>query len=75
MAAVVDQASGRLIDRTLDATGKIVADKALGSVPDLPVVKETAGAAGNVVRQVRDQAGNLIEFTLNTATKAIPVSG
>lgn len=68
---VVDQATGRLLDRTLDAAGKVVAEKALGSVLDLVPVKETAGAAGAVVRQVRDQAGNLIEFTLNTATKAI----
>ena len=68
---VVDQATGRLLDRTLDAAGKVVAERALGSVLDLAVVKETAGTAGNVVRQVRDQAGNLIEFTLNTATRAI----
>lgn len=68
---VVDQASGRLLDRTLDAAGKVVAEKALGSILDLAPVRETAGAAGTVVRQVRDQAGNLIEFTLNTATKAI----
>jgi hypothetical protein len=68
---LVDQATGKLVDRTHDAAGKAIAEKALGSVLDLGVVKETAGSAGNVVRQVRDQAGNLIEFTLNTATKAI----
>lgn len=68
---LVDQASGRLIDRTLDAAGKAIAEKTIGSVLDLPAVKETAGSAGSVVRQVRDQAGHLIEFTLNTATKAI----
>lgn len=68
---LVDQATGKLVDRTLDAAGKAIADKALGSVLDLGVVKETAGTAGTVVRQVRDGAGNLIEFTLNTATKAI----
>jgi hypothetical protein len=69
---VVDQASGKLLDRTLNTAGKVLAEKALGSVLDLSAVKETAGSAANtVVRQVRDQAGNLIEFTLNTATKAI----
>lgn len=68
---VVDQATGKLLDRTVDAAGKAIAEKAIGSVLDLPAVKETAGAAGTVVRQVRDQAGNLIEFTLNTASKAI----
>jgi len=69
---VVDQATGQLIDRTLDAAGKTIAQKAIGSVLDLATIKETAGsAAGTVVRQVKDQAGNLIEFTLNTANKAI----
>jgi hypothetical protein len=68
---LVDQTTGRLIDRTLDAAGKVLGDRALGTVLDLAVVKETAGTAGNVVRQVRDHAGNLIEFTLNTATKTV----
>jgi hypothetical protein len=69
---VVDQATGQLLDRTLDTAGKVIAEKALGSVLNLPTVKEIAGTAANtVVRQVRDQAGNLIEFTLNNATKAI----
>jgi len=69
---VVDQATGQLVDRTLDAAGKVIAEKALGSVLNLATVKETAGTVANtVVRQVRDQAGNLIEFTLNNATKAI----
>jgi hypothetical protein len=69
---VVDQASGKLLDRTLDGAGKVLAEKALGSVLDLSAVKETAGSVANtVVRQVRDQAGNLIEFTLNKANNAI----
>jgi hypothetical protein len=69
---VVDQATGQLVDRTLDAAGKVIAQKALGSVLNLATVKETAGTAANtVVRQVRDQAGNLIEFTLNKASNAI----
>jgi hypothetical protein len=69
---VVDQATGKLLDRTIDAAGKTISEKALGSVLDLATVKETAGAVANtVVRQVRDQAGNLIEFTLNKATNAI----
>jgi hypothetical protein len=69
---VVDQATGKLLDRTIDAAGKTISEKALGSVLDLATVKETAGSVANtVVRQVRDQAGNLIEFTLNKATNAI----
>jgi hypothetical protein len=68
---VVDQATGKLIDRTVNAAGKAIAEKAVGSVLDLAAVKETAGNAGQVVRQVRDKAGNLIEFTLDKANNAI----
>jgi hypothetical protein len=69
---VVDQATGQLLDRTLDTAGKLVGERVIGSVLNLATVKETAGPIANtVVRQVRDQAGNLIEFTLNNATKAI----
>jgi hypothetical protein len=68
---LVDQATGRLIERTLSSAGKAVAERAVGSVLDLPTVSETAGAAGSVVRRVRDQAGRIIEFTLNRATNAV----
>jgi hypothetical protein len=68
---LVDQATGRIIERTLSSAGKAVAEKALGSVLDLPTISETAGAAGSVVRRVRDQAGKVIEFTLNRATNAV----
>jgi hypothetical protein len=68
---LVDQATGKIYERTLSAAGKAVAEKALGSVLDLPAVSETAGAAGTVVRRVRDQAGKIIEFTLNKATNAV----
>ena len=68
---LVDQATGKILERTLSSAGKAVAEKALGSVLDLPTVSETAGAAGSVVRRVRDQAGKIIEFTLNTANHAV----
>jgi hypothetical protein len=69
---VVDQATGQLLDRTLDTAGKVIGERVLGNVLNLATVKETAGPIANtVVRQVRDQAGNLIEFTLNRATNAI----
>ena len=69
---VVDQATGQLLDRTLDTAGKLVGERVIGNVLNLAAVKETAGPIANtVVRQVRDQAGNLIEFTLNRATNAI----
>lgn len=68
---VVDQATGNLVDKTMSAAGKLVAQKTVGSILNLPVVKETAGAAGSVVRQVKDTAGNLIEYTLDSATKKL----
>jgi hypothetical protein len=68
---LVDQATGKIFERTLSAAGKAVAEKALGSVLDLPIVSETASTAGSVVRRVRDQAGKMIEFTLNKATNAV----
>ena len=68
---VVDQATGSLIDRTMSAAGKMVAQKTVGSILKLPVVSEATNAAGQVVRQVRDQSGNLIEYALDKATNKL----
>lgn len=68
---VVDQATGSLVDKTLSAAGKVIAQKTIGSILNLPTVKETTNTAGAIVRQVRDQTGNLIEFTLDKATNKL----
>lgn len=68
---LVDQATGKILERTLSSAGKTLAEKALGSVLDLPTLSETTNAAGGVVRRVRDSAGKVIEFTLDKATNAI----
>ncbi len=68
---LVENATGKIVEKTLSAAGQAVAQKVVGSVLDLPTISETAGAAGSVVRRVRDQAGKVIEFTLNRATNAI----
>jgi hypothetical protein len=68
---VVDQATGSLVDKTLSAAGKVIAQKAVGSILNLPTLKETTNTAGNVVRQVKDQAGNLIEYTLDKVTNKL----
>ena len=68
---VVDQATGALIDKTLSTAGKVIAQKTVGSILNLPIVKETTNTAGNAVRQVKDQAGNLIEYTLEKATNKL----
>lgn len=68
---LVDKATGKILERTLSRAGKAVAEKALGSVLDLPTISESAGAAGTLVRRVRDQAGKIIEFTLDKATNSV----
>lgn len=68
---VIDQATGSIIERTLSAAGQQVAQKALGNVLQLPAIRETTNAAGETVRQVRDQAGSIIEYTLEKGTRAI----
>lgn len=68
---LVDQATGSILERTLSTAGAVLADKTVGNILNLPVVKETTNTAGQVVRQVRDQAGALIEYTLDKATNKI----
>ena len=45
--------------------------KTVGCILKLPTVSETTNAAGLLVRQVKDQAGNLIEYTLDKATNKL----
>ena len=68
---IVDQATGSIVERTLGAAGQVLADKAVGSILSLPVIKETTNAANQVVRQVRDQTGSLLEYTLEKATNKL----
>jgi hypothetical protein len=59
-----------LLERT-SAAGGVVAERAVGSVLSLPTIRETTNAAGQLVRQVRDQAGAVIEYTLDKATNQL----
>ena len=68
---LVDQATGSLVDKTLSTAGQVIAQKTVGSIVNLPIVKETTNAAGGAVRQVKDQAGNLIEYTLDKASNKL----
>jgi hypothetical protein len=68
---VVDEATGAIRERTLSAAGKMLAEKAVGSILNLPTVRETTNTAGQLVRQVRDQAGSLLEYTLDKATNKL----
>lgn len=60
-----------LLERTLSAAGGVVAERTIGSVLSLPTIRETTNAAGQLVRQVRDQAGAVIEYTLDKATNQL----
>lgn len=68
---VVDDATGNILERTLSAAGAQLAERVIGSVLRLPTLSETTNSAGNLVRQVRDQGGSLLEYTLEKATNKI----
>jgi len=68
---VVDQATGSILEKTMSAAGQMIAQRTVGSLLNLPTLRETTNAAGQLVRQVRDQAGPLIEYTLDKATNKI----
>lgn len=68
---LVDEVTGTLVERTLSTAGRVVAERAVGSILNLPTLRETTNAAGQVVRQVRDQAGAVIEYTIDRATNQL----
>lgn len=68
---IVDQATGNILERTLSAAGSQVADRIVGNLLRLPTLRETTNTAGQAVRQVRDTAGSLLEYTLDRATNRI----
>lgn len=68
---IVDKATGKILERTVSSTGKAIAERAVGSLLDLPTLSETTNAAGQVVRRVRDTAGKTVEFLLDKATNAV----
>jgi hypothetical protein len=68
---VIDQATGNILDKTLSTAGKVIAQKTVGSILKLPVLSEVTNSAGQVVRQVKDQVGPVIEYTLDKATNKL----
>jgi hypothetical protein len=68
---VVNEATGDILERTLSAAGGQIAERVVGSVLRLPTLRETTNTAGQLVRQVRDQAGSLLEYTLDRATNKV----
>jgi hypothetical protein len=68
---VVNEATGEILERTVSAAGAQIAQRVVGSILRLPTIRQTTNAAGNIVRQVRDQAGSLLEYTLEKATNKL----
>ena len=68
---VVNEATGDILERTLSAAGGQLAERVVGNVLRLPTIRETTNAAGQSVRQVRDSAGSLLEYTLDRATSKV----
>jgi hypothetical protein len=67
----VNDVTGSILERTVSSAGQVIAERTVGSLLNLPTIRETTTAAGQVVRQVRDQAGALLEYTLDRATNRI----
>jgi hypothetical protein len=68
---VVNESTGDILERTLSAAGQQIGERVVGSILRLPTTNESTNAAGNIVRQVRDQAGALLEYTLEKATNKL----
>jgi hypothetical protein len=68
---IVNEATGDILERTLSAAGGQLAERVVGNVLRLPTIRETTNTAGQAVRQVRDTAGSLLEYTLDRATNRI----
>jgi hypothetical protein len=68
---LVDRTTGQLIERTISTAGRTLGERTIGSLTSLPTVSETTNAAGQLVRQVRDQAGAIVEYTLDRATNRL----
>jgi hypothetical protein len=66
----LDQQAGAVLERTLGSGGRVVSQVST-SLRTLPTVREVTNAAGQLVRQVRDQGGAIIEYTIDRVTNAL----
>ncbi len=57
--------------RARNATGNLVNERTVRRLPELPLASQPANAAGQVVKQVRDASGAVIEYTLHNAAKIV----
>jgi hypothetical protein len=64
-------ATGRILERTVDQAGAIVGENVVGNVLQLPLLGQSRGPTGNLVRTVQDLSGALIGVTLDAAGNVI----
>jgi hypothetical protein len=64
-------ATGTIVERTLNTAGGVVGTRTVGRLLDLPVLRETTNSAGQTVRRVRDESGAVIEFVLDQAGRVV----
>jgi hypothetical protein len=55
---------GTILERTVDASGRMLAERVAGSCADLPLVAETQGEGLDPVRTVQDPSGALLRFAM-----------
>jgi YD repeat-containing protein len=63
-------ASGRLLERTLDTAGSVVNERTLGNLAQMDVLNEVV-RDGRTVRTVRTAAGDLTEYTSDSAGRIL----
>jgi gas vesicle protein len=66
----LDQQAGSIMERTTSTAGQVVSQVST-SLRTLPTVREVTNATGQLVRQVRDQSGAIIEYTVDRVTNAL----
>jgi hypothetical protein len=67
----INDATGAILERTVSSAGQMISERTVGTLQSLPTLNETRNAANQLVRQVRDQTGALIEYTLDQATNRL----
>ncbi|HEV7216982.1 MAG TPA: hypothetical protein VGP33_17880 [Chloroflexota bacterium] len=64
-------ATGDIIQSTLDAKTNVLSQQVVGNLLNLPVISKTTNTAGQTVEQVKDTSGAVIEVTLDSGGKII----
>ncbi|HEU4561791.1 MAG TPA: hypothetical protein VFS20_28460 [Longimicrobium sp.] len=62
---------GNVVERTLNAAGNVVNTRTVANLLTLPALSQTTNAAGQIVRQVRDPGGGVVELVLTRAGQLV----